>query len=120
MDDDARTAGAFAAIVSHPGADQIYPDKSLLLCLPINRFEGNVGKGRRVLVERLVDDKVETTVREIQEDADLNLWLSNRSNDPRFATAIRLPARCSNKPWRHNGEKFALAGIVIGAFIPER
>jgi hypothetical protein len=120
VDDAARVAGAYAAVVRHPGAESIYPEGSLLLCIPVDRFEGEITRGRRLLVERLVDTKLEVTVREVQEDAEGRFWLSQRSTDPRFSDAVKLPQQISGKPWREKGEKYAIAGIVIGAFVPEQ
>jgi hypothetical protein len=119
VNDEARLAGAFAAEVRWPGAEQIYPDGSLLLCVPLDRADIKITKGRRLLVERFVDRKVEVTVREVQEDLQGNLWLSQRSTDPRYSDAIKLMSEISGRPWRQAGEIFALAGIVIGAFVPE-
>jgi hypothetical protein len=119
VDDTARQAGAFAAVVKRPGAELIYPAGSLLLCVPIQKFEGQIGKGRRLVVERFVDLRLEVTVRQIEEDGEGKLWLSQKSDDPRLAGAVRLPAEIGAKPWRDSGEKFAIAGVVIGAFVPE-
>ncbi len=119
VDDSARQAGAFAAIVRRPGAEEIYPEKTILLCQPIVRYEGHLTKGRRLIVERFVDTRIEVTVREIQEDAEGRLWLSQRSTDPRLSASVKLPQTISGKVWQSNGEKFAVAGVVIGAFIPE-
>lgn len=119
VDDSARQAGAFAAIVRRPGAEEIYPEKTILLCHPIARYAGVIAKGRRLVVERFVDVRIEVTVREVQEDAEGRLWLSQRSTDPRLSAAVKLPQTIGAKIWQSNGEKFAIAGVVIGAFIPE-
>ena len=119
VDDSARMAGAFAAIVRRPGAEEIYPDKTILLCVPIGRFTGEIVKGRRMVIQRFVDLKMEVTVREVQEDAEGRLWLSQRSSAPRLSGAVKLPSTISMKAWQSNGERYAVAGVVIGAFVPE-
>jgi hypothetical protein len=119
VDDSARQAGAFAAMVRRPGAEEIYPEKTLLLVEPIARYKGIIIKGRRLLVERLVDTRIEVTVREVQEDAEGRLWLSQRSTDPRLQGAVKLPQDISGRVWQSGGERYVIAGVVIGAFIPE-
>lgn len=117
--DSARQAGAFAAIVKHPGAELIYPEKSILLVLPISKFDEDLSAGRRLVIERMVGDKIEVTVREVQIDANGDCWLSQRSTEPKLSGAVKLPKTISGKYWRDKDDRYAVAGVVIGAFIPE-
>jgi hypothetical protein len=119
LEDSARQAGAYAATVKHPGADEIYPEKTILLCLPADKCEGKIVAGMRFIVERFVGSKVEVTVREARPDSEGRFWLSHRSTDPRLAGAIKAPEKISSKSWQANQEKVALAAVVIGSFQPE-
>ncbi len=119
VEDSARQAGAYAAIVKRPGAEEIYPAGTILLCVPVARFEGKIAKGRRLVIERLADTRLEVTVREVQEDPEGRLWLSQRSSDPRLQGAVKMPLEVGPKPWQSAGERYAVAGVVIGAFVPE-
>ena len=47
------------------------------------------------------------------------LWLSQRSTEPRLQGAVKMPAELGPKPWQSAGERYAIASVVIGAFIPE-
>ena len=119
VDDSAKQAGAYAALVKRPGAEEIYPAASILLCVPMERYSGSITKGRRLIIERFQEARLEVTVREVLEDADGRLWLSQRSTEPRLQGAVKMPAELGPKPWQAAGERYAIASVVIGAFIPK-
>jgi hypothetical protein len=120
VDETMRAASPYAARVRHPGAESIYADGSLLVCVPIDKFDGAVGKGRRVVVERKAGKRIEVTVREIQEDGDGKFWLSHRSTHPGLSNAVKLPKRAlAGEAWQTNGDKLEIHSVVIGAYIPE-
>jgi hypothetical protein len=119
VDDSARQAGAYAALVKRPGAEEIYPAGSVLLCVPMARYAGSISKGRRLVIERFQEARLEVTVREVLADADGRLWLSQRSTEPRLQGTVKIPAEMGAKLWQSAGERYAIASVVIGAFIPE-
>jgi hypothetical protein len=118
VDDTARLAGAYAARVLRPGAEEIYPENSFLLCLPIAKFTGTLVKGRRVILQRFEGARFEITVREVVTDDDGHLWLSYRSTNPHLTQKVRLPENLQ-RPWQHEKERYQIAAVVIGAFSPE-
>ena len=65
-----------------PGAEEIYPERSLLLCLPIAKFTDKLVKGRRVIVQRFEGVWFEITVREVVTGDRGQLWLAHRSTNP--------------------------------------
>ena len=118
VEDSARQAGAYAATVVRPGAEEIYPEDSILLCLPMASFSGTLVKGRRVVVQRFEGTRMEITVRELYEDSEGRMWLRQRSTDPTLAANVRL-AENLQRPWQFNKERYQIAAVVIGAFVPE-
>lgn len=118
VEDSARQAGAYAALVKRPGAEQIYPEGTILLCVPIDRFAGELTSGRRLIIERFQDKRIEVTVREIRA-VEERFWLFQCSDDPRLQTTVKVPAELGSQVWRSGGECYSVAGVVIGAFIPE-
>ena len=97
VDDSARQAGAYAAEVLRPGAEEIYPEHNLLLCLPIARFTDKLAKGRRLIVQRFEGARFEITVREF--------WLAHRSTDPYLTQKVRLPENLQ-RGWQHEKERY--------------
>jgi hypothetical protein len=118
VDDSARQAGAYAAEVLRPGAEEIYPEHSLLLCLPIAKFTGKLVKGRRLIVQRFEGARFEITVREVVTDDRGQFWLAHRSTDPYLTQKVRLPENLQ-RGWQHEKERYQIAAVVIGAFVPE-
>jgi hypothetical protein len=90
--------GAYAALVKRPGAEEIYPADSILLCVPMARYPGSIIKGRCLVIERFQEARLEVTVREVLADGDGRLWRSQRSSDPRLQGAVKMPAELGPEP----------------------
>jgi hypothetical protein len=119
IDGAQRAAGAFGVRVRHPGAEQIYPDGTILALMPTNSYEGTLKAGKRVVLQRIRGDSVEITVREL-DVRDGTAWLWPRSNDPRFTQAVKMPWPFSaDRMWRNGEDRYSIAGIVVGAYVPE-
>jgi hypothetical protein len=84
------------------------------------RYSGAITKGRRLVIERFQESGLEVTVREVLVDADGRQWLSQRSTEPRLQAAVKMPPALGAKPWQSAGERYAIASVVIGAFVPEQ
>lgn len=91
VEDSTLKAGAYAGEVLSPGAEEIYPEHSLLLCLPIAKFTGKLVKGRRLIVRRVEGARFEITVREVVTDGRGHFWLAHRSTDSYLTLKVRLP-----------------------------
>jgi hypothetical protein len=72
-----------------------------------------------LVVQKFVDKKMEITIREVISDKTGRLWLSHKSDDPRFSGAVQLPKAIGPKPWVSNGERYAIAAVVVGSYQPE-
>lgn len=108
-------AGAFAARVEGPGADRRWRRGAILLCIPPQNSENPIANGSWVVLERIAHGKVEVTARQVEvENGKAWLWL--RTNDPRHVPAIPVSWPCDGRPWRHEGERLQIAGIVEGAW----
>jgi len=112
-------AGAFGASVIWPGGDLIYREHSILVCVPFAKSRVQLKAGRHLVVQKFVDKKMEITIREVISDKTGRLWLSHKSDDPRFSGAVQLPKAIGPKPWVSNGERYAIAAVVVGSYQPE-
>jgi len=114
-----RAAGAYGVRSLAPGAELIYPDNSILVVMPVSAFEGVLSGGKRVIMQRIRDNQVEVTVREL-EVRDGKAWLWPRSSDPRHTQPIEMPWPFpGDRMWKRGDERFSIAGIVIGSYRPE-
>jgi hypothetical protein len=91
--------------VLRPGAEEIYPEYSFPLCLPIAKLTGKLGKGRRVIVRRFERARFEITVREVVTDDRGQFWLAHRSTDPYLTQKVRLPENLQ-PAWQHEKERY--------------
>ena len=90
-----RRCGAAGRRLRRPGAAPRRRGNPLreqfLLCLPITKFTGKLGKGRRVIVRRFEGARFEITVREVVMDDRGQFWLAHRCTDPYLTQKVRLP-----------------------------
>jgi hypothetical protein len=114
-----RAAGAYAIVVRRPGAEEIYPEGTILVVMPVTSDLCTPANGRRFVLQRLSGCHVEVTVREMTV-ADGKTWLSTRSSNLAYDTAIEMPWPADvGRTWKHGEDRYYLAGIVIAAYIRE-
>jgi hypothetical protein len=119
IDPATRAAGAFGVMVRRPGAENLYPDRTILVVMPVVAYEGTLSSGRRVVLQRIHGPEVEVTVREL-DVVDGKAWLWPRSSDPLNTQPVEMPWPCSaDRMWRKGEDRFSIAGIVIGSYSPE-
>ena len=99
-------AGGYAAKVLPPGAEMRWPHGALLLVA-----------GSWVVVECVHEGRVEVTVRQIEVDNGKG-WLWLRTSNARFIGAVPVSWPCDGRPWRHDGDRYQVMGLVMGAWEP--
>lgn len=112
--------GVFAVEVDAPGAELIYPEGTVLFCIPIQSYEGEITDGKRLILQRIHGDKVEVTVREVKIDAN-EAWLWLRSTHPEYQSPVRMPYVPGQPPqaWRVGEDRFIVSAVVVLAVVPQ-
>ena len=109
--------GAFGVLVRTPGAERLYPDGTVLICLPYDTYPGTLTAGRRVVLQRLDGHRTEITVNELgfwREQA----WLWPRTDDPAHQQPVAVPS-LDRPRWRDGETDYVLAAAAILALVPE-
>lgn len=104
----------FGLEVVGPSMNLIYPEGTIILCVPIEDLGREPRDKERVIVERKRSDGlVEVTVKEwLRDPATGVVWLWPRSDDPRFAQPYQLPL-----PENGNGiEGVRVVAVVAGRY----
>ncbi len=109
--------GAFGVIVRTPGAELLYPADTVLICVPMDRFDKELASHNKVIVERVIDGKVEITVRELIVGEKAYLW--PRSTDPEHQAPIPMPWPYPARPWGIGQERIRLVAVVVYACMPQ-
>ena len=114
-----QASGAFALIVHEPGAEKLFPDQTILVCIPSTTFEGTIVDGQKLVLQRIRGGRVEVTVRELALEAN-EAWLWLRSTHPDCQVPIRMPWTPENpfRPWRVGEDRYALGAVAILACVP--
>lgn len=112
--------GVFGVEVRPPGAEHMFPTATVLLCIPINSYEGVIGTGKRLILQRIRGNKVEVTVREIVIEAN-EAWLWLRSSHPEHQAPIQIPWVPGQPPkaWRVGEDRYSVAAVVVLAIVPQ-
>jgi hypothetical protein len=118
--EDMHARGIFGVEVRAPGAERLYADGSILLCIPISAYESDLVSGKKVILQRIRGAQVEVTVREIQIEAS-EAWLWMRSTHPEHQAPIPMPWTPGRQPagWRDDQDRYSIAAVVVLAIIPQ-
>jgi len=107
----------FALRVVGPGMNKIYPDGTILVCVPLAELGRMPEDRERVIVHRRSrEGLIEVSVREvvIQPDGSVELW--PRSHHP----AHKVPLKVANMRLGESEPALEITAIVIGSYRPER
>lgn len=115
--DRLHSAGVFGAVVREPGAELLFPEGTILVCLPPRASEVKLADGAIVLVECVRGGKVEVSVRQIVRNGGES-WLWPRSTHARHQQPIPLPFQEPiSRSWTLDGTaRFTIYAVVIGAY----
>lgn len=111
--------GIYGVEVRGDGANLIYPDKTLLACVPRVTWDRGLRVGSKVIVARYFRGEVETTVREVTQDRGGRAWLTARTDAPELQGPIPLPWPYEGQSYDHDGHKVVVDAVVVGAWRPE-
>jgi SOS-response transcriptional repressor LexA len=110
----------FAARVKEPGAEEIYPANTILLCRNLAMDAEAIEPGTRCIVKRTRRDKVEVTVRELRHTGGA-VWLWPRSTDPFHQRPLQLATAGNGVIAKTEGlTKVEIIGSVVASWQPER
>jgi repressor LexA len=107
----------FGLEVCGPSMNQIYPERTIIICARVEDLGRDPVHGERVIVERKRSDGlIEMTCKEFVIDpASGKAWLWPRSNQPEYAQPIPIP-----EPETGNGiEAVRIIAIVTGSYRNE-
>jgi hypothetical protein len=109
----------FAARVKEPGAEEMYPTDTILLCRRPSMTSESIAPGTRCIVRRVRQTKVEVTVRELRYSHGVP-WLWLRSTDPHDQMPLQLSINedggIAEPEGRHTVE---ILGVVVASWQPE-
>jgi hypothetical protein len=100
------------------GAELLYPSEALLVCLPLDRFDRPLVSGNKLLLERVRDNALEVTVRDLVLRGG-EAWLWPRTTDPESNQAVKMPWPARAMPWIDGEVRCRVAGVVSLACLPE-
>ncbi len=110
--------GHFGLKVKGPSMNKVYPEGTILVCVPIHLFNHDLTQGEHVIVQRFDGDYVEATVKELQYDDNGQIWLWPRSDHPEYQTPIKLPKNSDkHEDHEHNsGEQIHVTAVVVADY----
>jgi len=112
-----RAAGAFGVWLLTPGFELVYPNNTLLVCIPVTRYQGPLCAGLRVVVERMRGARVEVSLREIAVEA-ARAYLLTRTASQAYQAPVSMPwPSDGTRVWKNGEDRFSIAGVVIGVYI---
>jgi transcriptional regulator with XRE-family HTH domain len=103
----------FGVRVGRPGAEGLYPEGSLLICMGLPMLQPSLTDGQRVVVTRTHEGGVEVTVRRVQVHGS-GTWLWPDCDDPRQQHPLLAPTPTTAQ----NGD-ITVFGKVIATLQPE-
>jgi len=81
----------FGLRVCGDSMNMVFPEGTILVCVPIHQYDFALQNGDYVIVERFQGSLVEATVKELRQNGDRTVWLWPRSSNPEYQTPIKLP-----------------------------
>lgn len=116
LTDEERRAGVYGAKVLEPGAELLFPEGTILVCWPAEKWSRPIAAGLRVILQAIQGAKMELTARDVQRAADGTFWLTERSTDPEYHRNLRFEGGELAKQWRVGAVRYAVIAVVGGAF----
>lgn len=116
-----KDSDCFGVIVRGNSMNQVYPDGTILICVPIEEYDHVLAQGSNVIIERRNSQGMtETTVKELRQHSDGSVWLWPRSSDPLFQEPLHLPRPDTNVDIRDaTVEHVKITAVVVGSVRPE-
>ncbi len=106
----------FGLRVKGPSMNQVYPEGTILVCVPFHDYGYGLEEGDHVIVQRWDAGQVEATVKELRKSPEGNIWLWPRSDHPKHQTPIALPRNSENHPEYDGSNEIRVAAIVVADY----
>jgi SOS-response transcriptional repressor LexA len=103
-------APVFGLSVKGDSMDQVFPEGSVLICLPLYEMSGKVKDGDYVVVHRIDPDGLYEATCKQYRLVDGEMWLAPRSNNP-----SHMPIKGDNAG---NGVQVEVVAVVGGFYAP--
>jgi len=110
--------------VNGPSMNRLYPEGSIVVVVSVfdlaQSADGWEPKtGMRVVVQRINEvGLMEATVKELQIDADGQMWLWPRSDHPQFQQPWKVPA-AGEDDFDETNDHLRITALVVGSYRPE-
>ncbi|WP_449221173.1 LexA family protein [Tistrella mobilis] len=114
LDDRISPTQLFALTVRGQSMDLIYPEGTLLVCMPIHHVPRPLEDRDHVIVRHQRNGEWETTVKEYRVDEDGSKWLVPHSSKPSYQ-AIKLPTNDNHDNGTDN-DGIAVIALVYADF----
>lgn len=108
-------AGVYGAKVVGHGADELYPDGTILACVPLVQSGRELADGNKVILHRYRAGLVEASVRIVRIDPDGNWWLAPASSNPAITT-VEMPRGTKGDSFTFRSNRYEVVAIIVGAF----
>lgn len=102
--------------VRGPSMNLFYPEKAVLICVPLDQLGRDLKHEDHVVVERRgPDGSVEATVKELVIDDDGRAWLWPRSRHPAFQQPLEVP--WPPESWNDGDPEIVITAVVVGSYV---
>lgn len=105
---------AYGLEVRGTSMNEIYPEGSVAICIPLLSLNRDIGRLERVHVETIRGGEVEATIKEYRLDDDGRVWLWPRSTDPRWQQPVHYTPEAGD-----DSVEVVIKGVVVGSYRPE-
>lgn len=106
----------FGLRVRGPSMNQVYPDGTILVCVPFHDYDHGLEDGDHVIVQRWQSGQVEATVKELRRGPEGAVWLWPRSDHPEHQTPIALPRAGQDHPEYDGTDEIRVVAVVVADY----
>jgi SOS-response transcriptional repressor LexA len=110
----------FGLRVKGPSMNLIYPEDTILVCVPMYDYHDMLENGDHVIVQRWDAGMVEATVKELKRTEDGSTWLWPRSDHPEYQMPIALPANNGNHSDYMGSNDIRVVAVVVADYRVRR
>jgi transcriptional regulator with XRE-family HTH domain len=114
ISDEYKTAKSYGLKIVGASMNLLYPEHSIVICIPIHELNRDIRETERVHVEVTRGGEVEATIKEYRLGDNGEQWLWPRSSDPLWQTPIKIDHAALD-----DSCEVIIRGIVIGSYRPE-
>jgi SOS-response transcriptional repressor LexA len=110
----------FGLRVKGPSMNRIYPEGTILVCVPMYDYHDMLENGDHVIVQRWDAGMVEATVKEMQRTPEGETWLWPRSDHPEYQSPIALPANNGGHSDYMGSNDIRVVAVVVADYRVRR